>query len=256
MNYPTVLTAKTSVPADGQEYSLSPDTAMLLMDDGSARILDMADRFYALPPIGAIMLVRTLQRGRAAAAQEVADACGVALDRVQDDLDGLLAPLEQASVLRRSGKGRGQRRPLVAGLAASLLHGVLRRMPSLLGRAAALLTLARLSLRLFGWSATLAAWRREFPLRSGVMSPHEAHEKIQAIDEAVWSAAAANPFGVACKERGLCCWALARVAGLPAELVIGVEPFPLLGHCWCEVGSHVLSDRPDNVACYLPVLRY
>jgi hypothetical protein len=256
MNNPTVLTATTTVRADGQEHSLSADTAVLLMDDGSARILDMADRFYALPPIGALMLVRTLQHGRAAAAQQVAEAYGVAKDRVQGDLNCLLAPLEQTGVLRQSADGSGQWRASVAGLAARLLHSVSRRLPSLQARAAAHLTLARISLRLFGWSATLATWRRRFPLCSRNLSPHEADETARAIDEAVCSAAAANPFGVACKERGLCCWALARVAGLPAELVIGVEPFPLIGHCWCEVGSRVLSDRADNVACYLPVLRY
>jgi Transglutaminase-like superfamily len=255
MNHPTIITATPTTLTDGLAYALSPDAAVLLMDDGSARILDMADRFYAVPPIGALMLVQTLQHGREAAARHVARAYGVAVARVTDDLNRLLAPLEQAGVILPSGCRRRQRRGPLAGLAARLVQVALRRSP--LGvRAPALLTLATLSLRLFGWSATLAAWRQQFPLRPGVVAPHTADETARAIDEAVCSAAAANPLGVACKERGLCCWALARSAGLPAELVIGVERFPLVGHCWCEVGPRILSDHPENVACYLPVLRY
>jgi hypothetical protein len=61
---------------------------------------------------------------------------------------------------------------------------------------------------------------------------------------------------MACKERALCCWALARAAGLAATLVVGLQLFPLAGHCWCEVGSWTLSDDRARCDLYTPVIRY
>jgi hypothetical protein len=118
-----------------------------------------------------------------------------------------------------------------------------------------LLSTAKLSIRLFGWVRTVAAWQRRFPA-AGSLIADGTEAAARGIDEAVCSAAAINPLGVACKERALACWALARTAGLPATLVIGIDLFPLTGHCWCEVGPWIVSDHPDNVTRYIPALRY
>jgi hypothetical protein len=68
--------------------------------------------------------------------------------------------------------------------------------------------------------------------------------------------ASGHPLPMACKERALACWLLLRWEGLAARLVVGLEFFPLVGHCWCEVGSLVLSDYPDHCEFYTPVLNY
>jgi hypothetical protein len=109
---------------------------------------------------------------------------------------------------------------------------------------------------MLGWPRTIAIWRRLFPVRPLERLAPAAEALAHAIDDAVCTAAAWNPFGVACKERALSCWALARGAGLPATLVIGVELFPFSGHCWCEAGPWVLSDHAENCVPYLPILRY
>jgi hypothetical protein len=257
MTAPTILAATPAATVNGPDYCLAPDAAFLMMSDGSGRILDMADSFCAVAPVGALMVRETLRHGEAAAARLVADTFGAPLERVRGDLRRFLASLEQRRILERRSQVRGRPpRAAAAGLATGLLKVALGVLPPVRARAAVLLTQAKLSLRLFGWPATVAAWRQRFPQRDGRLSPREVQATAVRIDDAVGSAAAGNLFGVACKERALCAWALARGAGLPAALVIGVELYPLAGHCWCEVGQRVVSDHPDNVARYVPALRY
>jgi hypothetical protein len=172
---------------------------------------------------------------------------------VEADLQRFLAPLEQRGILERRGKGRC-RKSRVSLLPAILLKMIVAILPRGKARIAALLALARISFHLSGWPATVAAWKRQFPVRNHGHAFDQ--ESARAIDEAVCTAAAHSPLGVNCKERALCCWALAREAGCPAELVIGVELFPLSGHCWCEAGPWVVSDHADKCARYIPALRY
>jgi Transglutaminase-like superfamily len=252
MKNPTILTAQQTAAAS--EYSLAPDAAILLMDDGSARILHMGDSFFAVPAVGALMLQETLQQGQTAAAQHVAHSYEVALANVETELRTFLADLERRGILRRR-EGTVGRTTTAVALAAGILK-VLLRVSCRQARAATLLNLAKLSFRLFGWTQTVMAWQHAFPRRDKSLSPREQESAAIAIDAAVCQAAAGNLLGVACKERALSCWALARMTGMPANLVIGVELYPLAGHCWCEVDSRVISDYADNVARYLPVLRF
>lgn len=254
MSSPTLLFTVSG----GAEYALAPNTAVLLMADGSARILDMNDGFYAISAIGALMLQRTLWHGLVAAAEQVADECGIEQARAEADLRQFLTTLEQRGIIQRRGPKAAQNAPSsrAARYSASLLKLVIRLLPWRKARAAVLLTAARISLRLFGWTGTIHAWKKRFSQRERVLPRAEADALAEAIADATCDAAAWNPLGVACKERALCCWALARLAGLPAELVIGVELFPLSGHCWCQVGARILSDHPDNCARYVPALCY
>ncbi len=258
MSTQTILCRQQTATNNGLEYSLAPDVAVIPMADGSARILDMADRFYAVPPAAILMLRQTLQHGPAAAVQRVAAEYDVACSQVEADLRHFLATLEKRGILwrNRGGAGRGLENLGKTCLAAGMLNRTLSWTPSLKARAAVLLTAAKLCLASLGWTRTIAAWRRQFPIRPLRLSPRQAEARVRAIDDAVCSAAAWNPFGVACKERALSCWVLARLAGLPAALVIGVELFPLSGHCWCEAGPWIVSDHAENCVSYIPALRY
>jgi hypothetical protein len=256
MPSPTIFRWDPQTPPGNTEYSLAPDVAVIRMADGSARLLDMGDRFYSLPPVAAQMLCETLVGGPAAAAERVAADYGIELTRAQADLKTFLKTLQERGILQRR-DGRPQpRTSRAACLSAWLLKGALALFPWQPARAALLLTAAKLSFRLFGWTRTVAAWQRQFPPAAGPVDASGAEAAARAIDEAVCGAASMNPLGVACKERAVTCWALARAAGLPADLVIGVDLFPLTGHCWCEIGSRVVSDHPDNVTPYFPALRY
>jgi hypothetical protein len=78
---------------------------------------------------------------------------------------------------------------------------------------------------------------------------------MRAIDAFSRSMAASHPLPVECKERALATWALARISGVPAELVVGVHPFPLEGHCWCAYDGAVYSDDSERCAQFEPVWR-
>lgn len=258
MTTPTILCCRQAATDNGLEYSLTPDAAVILMADGSARILDMGDRFYSVPPVAALFLRETLEHGPASAVQRVAAAYDVAALQAEADLARFLATLVKRGILQQRSAGSAQRpeSARTANLAAGMLNRGLRWLPSLKARAAVLLTAARLFLRASGWTRTVSAWRQHFPLVPAQLAPAGAETLARTIDEAVCTAAAWNPFGVACKERALACWALARSAGLPAALVIGIELYPLTGHCWCEAGPWIVSDHADNCASYIPALRY
>jgi hypothetical protein len=239
------------------EYFLPPDVILLTVEDGSARLLDMGGSFHAVPAIGARMLQETLANGAAAAAMRIADDYGVALQQVRSDLAVFLRDLEDQGLL--CGQRNRQRRRSV-GLARQLLrpslHGTHRLLRSPEAKARVLLGLARLAFALFGWTPTVAAWQDAhalFPVRKAC---ERDTETIQKLDRAVHAAAASHPVAVACKERALCCWSLARASGLHAAVIVGVELFPIAGHCWCEVGPHMLGDDREWCERSTPVARW
>ncbi len=241
------------------DYTLAPDVILLPAPDGTARLLDLGGQFYALPAVGAELLTDTLERGSAAAVRLTAERYGVEPRRVTDDLDEFLSRLEREGLVRRRLSRREPGRLTTALARVTLtpalvfIHRALRGTQS---RAAALLALARLSFRLFGWSRTVRVWRRCHPPNTAPLSDAEGAEAAATIDEAVRRAAARHPITVECKERSLCCWALARRAGIPAALVVGISLFPLAGHCWCESGGRTLGDDRDRCEAYTPVARY
>jgi hypothetical protein len=237
-------------------YCLPPDVILVTVDDGSARLLDMAGDFHAVPAVGARMLKETLTNGADAAATRIATHYGVARQQVENDLTVFLSELERQGLLCRE----RSRRSDASGLARLLLRPSLAATHRLLrspqAKARSLLALARLSFALFGWSRTVAAWKDAhacFPTRE--VGERDA-ETIQALDRAVRTAVASHPVSVACKERGLCSWSLARAAGLNASVVVGVFLFPIAGHCWCEVGSQLLGDDQERCIEFTPVARW
>src|SRR5262245_24645907 len=67
----------------GAEYFLPPDVILVTVEDGSARLLDMAGGFHAVPAVGARMLQETLTSGAAAAATRIAEDYRVDRRQVQ-----------------------------------------------------------------------------------------------------------------------------------------------------------------------------
>jgi hypothetical protein len=230
---------------------------LVTVDDGSARLLDMAGSFHAMPAVGARMLQETLANGAAAAATRIAEDYGVAHRRVQDDLAVFLRDLEKQGLLcgqcnrRRSGALGPARLMLRPALRAA--HRLLRSPEK---QARALLGLARISFALFGWTATVAAWQEAnacFPARQPDVQDAD---MVRALDRTVRDVVAGYPIAVACKERALCSWSVARTVGLKASLIVGIELFPMAAHCWCEVGARPLGDDRDRCDQFTPVARW
>jgi Transglutaminase-like superfamily len=217
----------------------------------------MGGGFHAMPAVGARMLRETLANGAAAAVARIAEDYGVAQRQVESDLTVFLRELESKGLLhgRGSSRGRGRRIGLPRLLLRPAIHGAHRCLRSPKAKARALLGLALLSFAAFGWTSTVAVWREAHGHFAVRQAGDGDTESIRALEEIVRAAAASHPVAVACKERALCTWSLARIAGLHASIVVGVELFPIGGHCWCEIGRHVLDDR-ERCARFTPVARW
>lgn len=62
------------------------------------------------------------------------------------------------------------------------------------------------------------------------------------------------PFRPACL---LGCYAMLEylhLRGTGADWAFGVQLFPFRAHCWLAADAHILTDRPDNIAFYRPIL--
>ncbi len=238
-----------------QPWQLAPDVLIAAAPDGSARLLHMGGDFHAISVIGALMLKLTLEHGEAHAVREIARQYDADEGQIRADLDAFLGELRGKRLLIRKDAARAG-----DGWTSSILRAqlwmVCHCLPIPKVRLFALLWLASFSFRWFGWGTTVAVWTRFFP--QGTVTPDEASwiSRARAIDEHVRHAAAGHLFRMECKERALCCWAMARRAGLPASLVVGIQFCPLAGHCWCESGPCVLSDDKEHCALYAPIIQF
>ncbi|MEJ1160441.1 lasso peptide biosynthesis B2 protein [Prosthecomicrobium sp. N25] len=212
--------------------------------DGGARLVDLDGAFYGLTAVAADMLRGMLAGPSADAAAAVAVDYGVPLDVVSADLAAFRADLARRGLVE-TGSGRIRRRmrrilarvALAPFLAAQDICG-----PSATG----LLILARLAVRIFGFGAAASAFR---PGTGGAPTRSPDLATVAAIDREVIAAAARLP-GAACKEIALAAWRLLAARGLPAELVVGIEFYPLAGHCWCRVGDRICADLGARAAGY------
>ena len=249
-----IVTQESVTPGEAPDLvRLSPHVALVLVEDGSPVLLDMNGDFYGISDMGARMLRGSLERGQAATATAIAQDFDVDPTLVAADLEGLLADLEKRGVIHReAGERRGPFRHFGARTCAALLAGIFRMTKRPTRRAWFALALARLSFGLFGWNATLEAWRTRFPKPdTGCASAVD-----PVIDRSVRDMAARIWLGVDCKERALSCFALAHDQGQPAEINIGVILYPLGGHCWCTSGEAVIGDDPDRSGPLIPVFRF
>jgi Transglutaminase-like superfamily len=234
---------------------LKSGVILMPVEDGSARLLDLGGRFYAVSAIAAEMIGTAVRHGPRAAAAMVAARYGVGMDRTRQDMMSLVGFLQQQRLLKCKEPGRTGSL-LTSMLLAPMLFLVLRSPIALEPKAWLLLGLAKLSFRLFGWTRTVATWRRHSRPVGGLVRDTAEPDTIMAVDRAVRAAASRQLLTVECKERALCCWALLQASGISASLVVGINLFPLEGHCWCEAIHQLLSDYPDRCATFSPVVRY
>jgi hypothetical protein len=252
----------SALPTERQaKYFLPPDVIFLTVDDGSSRLLNMGGKFHAVSAIGTRMLQETLATGPDAAVMQIAEYYDVDQQQVRGDLRNFLQHLEKQGLLCSPYRPLSRRRGS-SGLARLVLRPMLyavHRLRSSEAKGRALLALARLSFAVFGWTRTVAVWQEahaHFPTRQ---ADERDAETVQALDRAVRAAASSHPVAVACKERALCSWSLARAAGLQASVVVGIALSPMAGHCWCEVGTQTLGEEdPEGreYFYYKPVARW
>jgi hypothetical protein len=239
----------------GASFILCAGVVYIEAEDGTSRLVDLGNRFYGLSVVATRMFRATLDAGPEAAAEQLARVFGVPLERVRSDLTTFLVGLERKRLIRRTSDRRiaaRASRSVTWAAVVPMLWGA-RLVPGQRGKAWLLLAFAWLNCRLLGWAYTVEAWRTGCPCRATSAADPEA--AMRTIDAAVRSVAASHPLPTECKERALTTWALARVAGVPVELVVGVHLFPLEGHCWCAYNGAVYSDDTERCAQFKPVWR-
>lgn len=91
---------------------------------------------------------------------------------------------------------------------------------------------------------------------AGHPAPGSVADEARVIDAArafarlrVWS-----PVGGECLARSYLMLAYLRRLGLDADWVFGVRTWPLLGHCWLQVGQTALDDDVERLTAYTPIM--
>jgi hypothetical protein len=196
------------------------------------------------------MLELAIRHGADAACRSLADRYRVSEDVIRADIDTLFRSLAGQGVLV-SGTAPAETfslRRTLSWLVYPLVVLCAKRPTQRTGMRASLLTaVAFFATRAFGWTNTIRVWGRasaklSFARRAETFD----RAAVATIDSAVTRAIAAYPLPVSCKERALTAWVLARAAGAPARLQLGVDLFPFGLHCWCECESQIIADRYEG----------
>jgi hypothetical protein len=239
-------------------YSLADDVVLASLPGGTSLLLDLNGNVYAVSEKAAVLLRLALGSGREALQHHLVEPNGPDAPRDQADVDAFLHDLQSRGLLCPRGQHARRRR---GGLIASLvlvpaLWLAHRALLPPRARVWVLLALARLSFFLFGWARTVRAWRLGHRAPAPPAQPGAWERAILVTDDLVRRVAHAHLLHMECKERALCSWSLLRTAGWPASLVVGIEPFPISGHCWCESGDSVVGDAGGYSQSYTSVIRH
>lgn len=238
------------------DIEFAADVILVIAKDGSSRLLHLSGEVLALNAQSTQQLIRALSVGIAAAAVEMATSCAVEPALVQQDLQGFLADLQRRGVVRRRGSCAWQS-SLIDGLAFVVLRPLLAclrcRDVSQGWRVLLLLWLARLSFVAFGWTRSVRVWQSASALRERIPANEAQIERVGAL---IREQAAGHWGSPECKERALCCWTLLRWQGQLVQLVLALDFFPFLGHCWCEYDGRAVDDDVDRCRRFVPILKY
>lgn len=222
--------------------------------------------FLGLNRTATVLLEAFLEYGDDGITQ-IATSFGVPEMRVRDDLASLLARLQ----LERLGK-QSVRKKIAQFAARCLLlpitylahltvkFAVWRYCPSgdlesSISRSAvrSLLRLVWISLRIFGWQATISQLAR-FHCDRPLADVESGQGIVNAVDEAVRHAAAGLVIPMRCAERAIAAHQILRAGfGQPATLVVCYRPCPRGFHSYVVSHGRVLTDTANHRATFLPV---
>jgi Transglutaminase-like superfamily/Coenzyme PQQ synthesis protein D (PqqD) len=231
---------------------MHPDVVVVERPDGTSWLLHMSANTLRLDGDSTQLLKSILDRGPEDSAREIAQRFGVDEEEVRRDVSDFVNDLRKQRVLVTSAAPQNS-----GGMPARMIDKALaladRPSRHMRRRAWALLLVARIAVALFGWAATIRAWERRYPQPA---EPRHDHDALDLIDFVVRDTAARSLLHHECKERGLACLAMARRAGVAADLLIGLTYSPLAAHVWVECGGRIISDVPEHCTPYEKVMRY
>jgi hypothetical protein len=246
-----VLAGERAAPSG--RPALAEEALLLVVHDGSGRLIDLAGDVLALSDTGTTLLVSALEGTPTLA--ELAERYRVPAERLAADRDALLADLVRRRVVSPANAAKA-RSPGLASRALGALVRVLARAPlrATAAKASRLATLAHVATRLGGWSGAARAWFAAFARQPAAPADPAL---LDAVDRGVGEAIARHWLNVGCKERALAAWALLSAGGAASVVRLGVDLFPFGLHCWCESGGRLVADRYEG-RCdrYTPLLAY
>lgn len=251
------------LPRD-QEFRLADETVIVAHEENCWLVDTEQVRFFALDPVAAELVQRTLAAGEDEAVTRVADLYQMPSSQVREDWTSLRDRLVHERLL--AGKEQPRRRTKVDPVAA-VVSSLVKLMcwsafrfgnptrPANRFAVWALLTAAWLSVRILGWGRTIRAWR--CASTSPASTADHLEPAVFAIDRLVRDVAARHPLNTECKERSLVVWLLIRAGlQLPSAVVIGVKPYPFHAHAWVTCGPWVLADERARCDSFLPVATF
>jgi hypothetical protein len=245
---------------------------ILVTGENVTRLLDFGrGQFYGLDDISGSILTECLRSGPVSAVARVTADYEVDETRALHDIHELLNNLRRKKLLARVGGRTARFIPSAVEVAKGLTWLLRqaevwkrwvrpRRAQACLGprkRAVAwLLVLSWISLRVLGWSASIALFRG-LPGREWDVLPEDRAGILDAVDRVVQRTASTTfLLPAACKERALVAQRILNGwYGLPAMIVVGVLRHPFLAHAWVECDGRVVTDDPDHCEPFIPVLR-
>ncbi len=98
--------------------------------------------------------------------------------------------------------------------------------------------------------------RRDFPLlrervRRYPCAPSRADNNLSSqLCSAMDVVCFCYPKQALCLQRSAATVCLLRRHGVPAQMVMGIQHFPLRAHAWVEVDGHVVNDKPYTREIY------
>ncbi len=236
---------------------LEPTVVCVLLEDESARLLDMDGEFYALPPEGARMLCAALRYPPRKAMEKVAAHYGLTISQIASDFQEVIRALESGGLVFRSRDGNKKAAPKKSSKKiGQLIRFVFRSAHTLPGLTWALLSLARGSCLIYGWHGSATAWQMVKPQVPPKLSFISAPTALTRIDRVLQQCAASHILGASCKERALTAALLLRSMGMPSQLQVGIMLYPFTSHCWCQCDSEVIGDDPQRVLRFTTVYTY
>jgi len=261
--------------------TLSPPTGLvaprlgenvLFDEDGSCGfLLDFRrDRFFGLNATAAKLLSQVLAHGPRDGIAAISREYGVDEAAVRRDWTVLEKRLLAAKLLaQRESDCRTSGRILrgAASVAAVPFRlfgrwlfrrptGQVRRSP---GRLTVWFTLTFVwfSLRIIGWSRTMAFVRWATQSRRNVPSC-DLPEAVDVLNDHIRrSTKRQSLLSITCKERAMAgYWLLRSRFGLQPTVVVGIERYPFRAHAWIECRRRILTDDPEFCDTYTPVARF
>jgi hypothetical protein len=233
-------------PSAGQ-LRLQRDVLLINAPDGTGWLLDLNGSSFTLNPI-ALQLLQAALAADEGVAGRLAASRDTTAERVRADQAAFVAQLLRRGLLTTQLGEAPQQLPRWATL---VLHTMVGRRPTV-RHIPRLLLLTWVLFGRLGWQRTVTAVQRSIQPPAAPAAARFDEELAPVVRDAV----ASCPVWIGCKERALTAAALAWAAGRATKVVLGVRPYPLGSHAWCEVDGRVVTDPPDRVEPFVRVAEY